>query len=242
MLQIDNMVVDHGRVRALWEVDLVVESGESVALLGADGSGKSTTLGAVCGIYPLADGDIRLDGESIRGRRVREIVSLGIALVPEGRRLWPAMSVLENLEMGAYLPARRPDRAAALERVFDIFPAMREKSSRPAYELSGGQQAMVAIGRALMANPRLLLLDEPFIGMSPLIVQEIKNVLRTARERHGLSMLIVDQDFKRAMEMADRTYVLSNGRTIMAGASKDMQSDPVFIKAFLGLNDDNVMA
>lgn len=242
MLQIDNMVVDHGRVRALWKVDLAIETGESVALLGADGAGKSTTLGAICGIYPLADGDIRLDGESIRGRRVREIVSLGVALVPEGRRLWPAMSVRENLEMGAYLPARRQDRGAALERVFDIFPAMREKSSRPAYELSGGQQAMVAIGRALMANPRLLLLDEPFIGMSPLIVEEIKEVLCAARERHGLSMLIVDQDFKRAMGMANRTYVLSNGRTVMAGASKDMQSDPEFTKAFLGLNDDSVVA
>jgi len=242
VLQIDNMAVDHGRVRALWGVDLVVEAGESVALLGTDGAGKSTTLGAICGIYPLAQGDIRLDGESIRGRRVREIVSLGVVLVPEGRRLWPEMSVLENLEMGAYLPERRRDRAAALERVFDVFPAMREKSSRPAYELSGGQQAMVAIGRALMANPRLLLLDEPFIGMSPLIVQEIKNVLRTARERHGLSMLIVDQDFKRAMDMSERTSVLSNGRTVMAGASKDMQSDPVFTKTFLGLNDDHVGA
>lgn len=242
MLQVENIAVDHGRVRALWSVHLAVKPGESVALLGTDGAGKSTTLGAICGIYPLAEGDIRLDGESIRGRRVRDIVSLGVVLVPEGRRLWPEMSVLENLEMGAYLPARRRDRAAALERVFDVFPAMREKSSRPAYELSGGQQAMVAIGRALMANPRLLLLDEPFIGMSPLIVQEIKNVLRTARERHGLSLLIVDQDFNRAMEMAERTCVLSNGRTVMEGASKDLQSDPVFTKTFLGLNGDHGVA
>lgn len=236
MLRVENITVDHGRVRALWDVDFVVGHGESVALLGTDGAGKSTTLGAICGIYSLALGDILLEGDSIRGRRVRDIVSRGVVLVPEGRRLWPEMSVLENLEMGAYLPARRRDRAAALERVFDVFPAMREKSSRPAYELSGGQQAMVAIGRALMANPRLLLLDEPFIGMSPLIVQEIKKVLRTARERHGLSMLIVDQDFKRAMDMAERTYVLSNGRTVMHGSSKDMLSDPAFTKTFLGLS------
>lgn len=235
MLEVQQLIVEHGRLRALWGVDLQVGAGEVVALVGMDGAGKSTTLGAVAGFHPWIGGSVRFDGQSLARLSVPEIVSRGIVLVPEGRRLWPDMTVRENLEMGAYLPKPRRDLKRNLQRVFSLFPALSEKQSNRAADLSGGQQAMVAIGRALMAEPRLLLLDEPFIGMSPLIVQEVKNALMQARAAVGMAVLIVDQDFRRAMGVSDRMVVIENGRSVLQGSPLDLNGNEEFACRFLGL-------
>ena len=168
LLEVDHLVVEHGRLRALWDVSFAIEEGEQVGLLGANGAGKSTTLGAIVGLYPAAGGDIRFAGESILHKPISAIIARGIVLVPEGRRLFGEMTVRENLEMGAYLPSERKHVNARLDGVFELFPVLREQGIRTsANTLSGGQQQMVAIGRALMSRPRLLLLDEPFIGVAP---------------------------------------------------------------------------
>lgn len=237
MLEIRSVAVDHGRMRAIWDVSLIVPKGESIALIGMDGAGKSTTLGAVSGLYSASQGDILLDGESIRRSRPRDILSRGVVLVPEGRRLWLNMTVRENLEMGAYLPEFRRKLSTNLETVFALFPILKEKSSSPAGELSGGQQAAVAVARALMSSPKVLLLDEPFIGMSPLIVEQLKGSLRAAREQTGITTILVDQDFARAMSITQRSYVLANGRTVMEGSSAELSSNPEFAKTFLGIEE-----
>jgi len=167
MLSLKNLSVDHGALRALWDISLEVGRGEKVGLLGANGAGKSTTMGAIVGLYPKAGGTIHYDGQALDRASTAQTVAGGIALVPEGRHLFPTMSVLENLQMGVYAAASRKDMAASLERVYALFPILRDKAAQNAGELSGGQQQMVAIGRALMSRPRLLLLDEPFIGVAP---------------------------------------------------------------------------
>jgi len=236
MLAIKGVAVDHGRMRAVWDVSLDVAKGQSIALIGMDGAGKSTTLGAISGLYAVSQGDILLDGESIRRCRARDILSRGVVLVPEGRRLWPNMTVRENLEMGVYLPEFRGRLSINLETVFALFPMLEEKSSSPAGELSGGQQAAVAVARALMSSPKVLLLDEPFIGMSPLFVEQLKDSLRTARQRTGVTIILVDQDFVRAMSITQRSYVLVNGRTVMEGSGAELLANPEFAKTFLGID------
>lgn len=237
MLQVQSIAVDHGRIRAVWDVTFEVGQGESIALIGMDGAGKSTTLGAVGGIYPAASGDIILDGESIKGRQAKFVLSRGIVLVPEGRRLWLNMTVRENLEMGAYLPAFRAKLSENLESVFDLFPILKEKASARAGDMSGGQQAVVAVARALMTNPRILMLDEPFIGMSPSIVEQLKHSLASACEKTGVTTILVDQDFVRAMSMTRRSYVLVNGRTVMHGSRAELLTNPQFVETFLGIDE-----
>lgn len=235
LLSVSNIVVEHGRLRALWDVSLEVGAGERVGLLGANGAGKSTTVGAIIGLYPPAGGDIRFDDHAIAGHSPTAIVGQGIALVPEGRRLFTEMTVLENLEMGAYLRAARRTRHESLKRVFALFPILKEKARQNAGELSGGQQQMVAIGRALMARPRLLLLDEPFLGVAPLIVREVTAALRRIAE-DGVGVLLVEQNIHRALDFADRAYVIENGRTALEGMSADLMKDPDFSSKFLGLD------
>lgn len=236
MLQVSSIAVDHGRMRAVWDVSFEVEKGETIALIGMDGSGKSTTLGAVAGIYPVAGGNLVLDGQSIRQQQTRSILSKGVVLVPEGRRLWLNMSVRENLEMGAYLPEFRSRLAENLETALELFPILKEKIASRAGDLSGGQQAVVAVARALMINPKVLMLDEPFIGMSPAIVGQLKESLASACEKTGITTILVDQDFGRAMSMARRSYVLVNGRTVMQGTRAELLSNPQFVEAFLGID------
>lgn len=234
MLDVSDLVVDHGKMRALWGISLSINVGEKVGLLGANGAGKSTTLGAIIGLYPTASGEIRFLGEKISGRQPAQNVASGIALVPEGRRLFPEMSVRENLEMGAYGPAARASLNKTLDYVFDLFPILSAKAQQNAGELSGGQQQMVAIGRALMSKPRLLLLDEPFLGVAPLVIQDVMSALGKVAAT-GVTILLVEQNIHRALDFVDRAYVIENGRSALDGSRDSLMNDPDFGAKFLGL-------
>ena len=234
MLEVSNLAVDHGPLRALWDVSFRIEEGERVALLGANGAGKSTTLGALVGLYRAAEGTILYRNQPLIGRDTADIVEDGIALVPEGRRLFPDMTVRENLQMGAYTRGRRPMVAEGLERCFTLFPVLREKTGQPTGQLSGGQQQMVAIGRALMTRPRLLLLDEPFLGVAPIIIDEVMAALARL-SNDGVTILLVEQNIRRAMDFVARAYVIENGRTVLDGSQETLLGDPNFNSKFLGL-------
>jgi len=234
MLSLTQLAVDHGKLRALWDVSMRVGRGERVGLLGANGAGKSTAMGAIVGLYAVASGGIEFDGAPLLRASTSQTVARGIALVPEGRRLFPGMTVQENLAMGAYAAASRRALDEPLEQVFGLFPILRQKARQNAGELSGGQQQMVAIGRALMSRPRLLLLDEPFIGVAPLLVDEILTALRRIAEQ-GVTMLLVEQNTHRALDFVDRAYVLENGRTVLEGSREALLGDPAFAAKFLGL-------
>ena len=235
MLEVRGLAVDHGQLRALWGIDLDIAKGERVGLLGANGAGKSTTLGAIFGLYQPAEGSIVFEGGAIGGRDPAFNVTAGISLVPEGRRLFPEMRVRENLEMGAYTRINRATVARGLERVFDLFPILEQKANQNAGELSGGQQQMVAIGRALMSNPRLLLLDEPFLGVAPVIIEEVMAALRRLAA-DGTTFLLVEQNIHRALDFVDRAYVIENGRIVMSGSRDGLLGDPQFGNKFLGLD------
>ena len=234
MLEVSQLVVDHGQLRALWDVSFRVDEGERVALLGANGAGKSTTLGALLGLYQSVSGTILYRGQAISGRDTAKNVEDGIALVPEGRRLFSEMTVRENLEMGAYVRSKRGGVTEALQRCYALFPVLREKANQPARQLSGGQQQMVAIGRALMSCPKLLLLDEPFLGVAPIIVDEVIDALLRLSEE-GVTLLLVEQNIHRAMDFASRAYVIENGRTVLEGGRETLLGDPNFNSKFLGL-------
>ena len=234
MLQVTNLAVDHGKLRALWDVTLRVGKGERVGLLGANGAGKSTTLGAVLGIYRAASGSIRFNDAPTTGRSVAANVAAGMALVPEGRRLFSEMSVSENLQMGAFPPSARPKLAAQLDRVYALFPILAERRAQPAGTLSGGQQQMVAIGRALMASLSLMLLDEPFLGVAPVVVDQVMASLRQISDL-GVTIVLVEQNIHRALEFVQRAYVIENGRTVLEGDKTSLTGDPQFTSKFLGL-------
>ena len=234
MLSLKNLSVNHGPLTALWDVSLDVRRGEKVGLLGANGAGKSTTMGAIVGLYPKARGTITYNGQVLERPSTAQTVAGGIAMVPEGRRLFAAMSVLENLEMGVYAVANRKDMAVSLARVYELFPILREKATQNAGELSGGQQQMVAIGRALMSRPRLLLLDEPFIGVAPKLIDEILSALHSIAAE-GVTMILVEQNTHRALDFVDRAYVIENGHTVLEGSREQLLADPTFAAKFLGL-------
>jgi branched-chain amino acid transport system ATP-binding protein len=212
-----------------------VVAGERVGILGANGAGKSTTLGAIMGLYHPLRGDIRLDGESIAGRSPSECVARGLALVPEGRRLFPEMTVRENLEMGAFLPGPRRHLTNTIESVHSLFPILKEKTWQAAGELSGGQQQMVAIGRALMTRPRLLLLDEPFLGVAPLLIGEVMEALGRIADG-GVTIVLVEQNIHRALDFVNRAYVIETGRTVLEGTRDTLLDDKSFSNKFLGLD------
>lgn len=234
MLLVSNLMVDHGELRALWDVSFRVEQGERVALLGANGAGKSTTLGSIIGLCRPAGGTISYCGSSIGGRDTADNVENGIALVPEGRRLFPNMTVRENLEMGAYVRSKRRAVAEAIEHCYTLFPVLKEKASQPAGQLSGGQQQMVAIGRALMSRPKMLLLDEPFLGVAPIIIEEVMAAFQRLSDE-GVTLLLVEQNIHRAMDFVARAYVIENGRTVLEGTRETLLGDPNFKTKFLGL-------
>jgi branched-chain amino acid transport system ATP-binding protein len=234
MLEVANIMVDHGKLRALWDVSLSVRQGERVALLGANGAGKSTTIGAIVGLYPLTGGSIQYDGKPMARFDTADTVAGGIALVPEGRRLFGGMSVQENLAMGAYTRHARPKLDESLEKAFNLFPILKEKRHQNAGELSGGQQQQVAIARALMSSPRMLLLDEPFIGVAPKVIEEILVALRRICSE-GVTMLLVEQNIHRALAFAARAYVIENGRTVLEGDRETLLGNPAFSDKFLGL-------
>src|SRR2546426_11234559 len=216
---------------AVRDVSLSVGVGEVVALIGGNGAGKTTTLRAITGLLPLRRGRIELDGERIDGRAPSEVVARGIAHVPEGRQLFPTLSVRDNLELGA---RDRAGRAAGLDSVFALFPRLRERERQLAGTLSGGEQQMCAIRRGLMARPRLLLLDEPSLGLAPVAVKLIFETLRRVNDA-GTTLLLVEQNVPRALQLSHRGYVLENGRIALAGARADLLADPHVKQAYLGL-------
>jgi branched-chain amino acid transport system ATP-binding protein len=231
LLQIEGLHVAYGRIRALRGVDLYVDEGETVALLGGNGAGKTTTLRTVSGLLTPVAGSITFDGRRIDGLRPHEVVGLGVGHVPEGRRIFPRMSVHENLAMGAY--RRRGDLSSDIDRVFSLFPVLAERRNQSGGTLSGGEQQMLAIGRALMGQPRLLLLDEPSMGLAPLIVERIFDIIREINAQ-GTTVLLVEQNAAQALRLADRGYVLETGEIVMSDAAAALLSDARVRAAYLG--------
>jgi branched-chain amino acid transport system ATP-binding protein len=234
LLEVRDLQAAYGRVTALWDVSFDVDEGQVVALLGSNGSGKTTTLRTISGLLPAASGSVHFAGRDITHARSDQIVELGIIHVPEARQLWPRMSVRENLELGAYSPKARLKRADSLERVFGLFPRLRERRNQAAGTLSGGERQMCALGRGLMGLPRLLMLDEPSLGLAPRLVSEMFETLRLLREQ-GLTVLLVEQNVHQALELADTGYVLETGRLVLSGPSQQLLADPLVRSAYLGV-------
>ncbi len=233
MLRLDGIEAGYGDVVAVRAVSLEVRAGEIVALIGGNGAGKTTTLRAISGLLPLRQGHVELDGRRISGLGSPAIVAAGIAHVPEGRQLFPTMTVLENLELGARTPESRARRAETLTRTFELFPRLAERQRQLAGTLSGGEQQMVAIGRALMARPRLLMLDEPSLGLAPVVVASIFANL-TAINRDGLTILLVEQNVLRALRLCHRAYVIENGTVTLSGPGATLLTDERIKRAYLG--------
>ncbi len=235
MLRIRNLYAYYGPVTALSGVTLHVRAGEIVALIGANGAGKTTLLNAVAGLV-RREGEITSGGRSLMAAAPEELVALGVALVPEGRQLFAPMSVADNLELGAYRRHRRDKKEAIagdLERVFRLFPRLKERLEQRAGTLSGGEQQMLAIARALMARPKLLLLDEPSLGLAPIVVEAIMSTLAQLRDE-GLTVLLVEQNARAALKIADRAYVLETGRIILSGPARELLADRQVTRAYLG--------
>jgi branched-chain amino acid transport system ATP-binding protein len=234
MLEISDLSARYGAIAALDRVSLRIEAGKVVSLLGSNGAGKSTLLGCITSSVPCRmQGSIRLDGEDILGLSTDAIISRGIVLVPEGRQLFPELTVEENLRMGAYGFDRGRKWRADLERVYALFPRLVERRRQVAATLSGGEQQMVAIGRAMMARPRMVLLDEPSLGLAPLLVREIFNLIRDINEQ-SVTVMLVEQNARQALRIADFAYVLEKGRMTGSGPAAELAKDPHVISAYLG--------
>ena len=233
MLEVRDLVAGYGGVPILRGLSLDVQPGEIVAVLGANGVGKTTLNRAISGLLGTTSGSVRFDGAPVSGLSAPDIVAAGLIHVPEGRKIFPNMSVRENLELGSYRRARA-NRAANLERAFGIFPRLKERTGQFAGTLSGGEQQMLAIGRGLMAEPRLIIMDEPSLGLSPLLVEEMFTLIaRIAAE--GLAVMLVEQNVVQSLELASRAYVLENGAVVMAGNANDLSRDPRLMKTYLGM-------
>ena len=233
MLEAARLQVAYGDATALWDVSLEVREGELVAVVGPNGSGKTTLINAIAGLLPVRSGTLRFGGEDLTRLAPHEVSSRGIATVPEGRRLFTGMTVEENLEIGCYAPSGRAAHRERLERVYLIFPVLRARRRQLAGTLSGGEQQMAAIGRALMAGPRLLLLDEPSLGLAPAIVDRVFDVI-VELHRAGTAMLLVEQSVAKALAVADRAYVLSEGRIVSSGPPAQLLVEPHIRSAYLG--------
>jgi branched-chain amino acid transport system ATP-binding protein len=233
LLRVETLRAGYGPIDVLHDVSLAVEAGEVVALIGANGAGKTTTLMTVSGIVPARSGTVAFDGHDLRARKAHEIVRLGLAQSPEGRKIFPRLTVLENLQMGAYTRTDKAGVADDLEKAFDRFPILRERKHQPGGLLSGGQQQMLAIARALMARPKLLLLDEPSLGLAPQVVAQIFDVIRDLN-RAGVSVLLVEQNARMALKVAHRGYVLEAGRVAFTDKADVLLSDPRIRAAYLG--------
>ena len=231
LLALERLEVSYGGIRAVKGIDIAVEPGELVCLIGANGAGKTTTLRAITGLVPPAGGRIRYDGEDITGWRVHKIARRGLALVPEGRGVFAQLTIEENLAMGAY--ARSGDVSADFERSFTLFPRLKERRRQTAGTLSGGEQQMLAIARALMSRPKLLLLDEPSMGLAPLMVEKIFDVIR-AIAAEGVTMLLVEQNARLALEVSRRAYVLEGGLVALSGEAGALLHDPRIRESYLG--------
>ena len=233
MYEVANVAVNYGAAAAVSDVNLRIDAGELVVVVGPNGAGKSTLINALAGLHPVASGRLLVEGRDITHEAPHRFCERGIAIVPEGRRLFVNLSVRENLELGSYRAAARKSRADSLRRVCALFPVLAEKMDAPAGALSGGQQQMVAIGRALMARPRFLLLDEPSLGLSPLIVRDLFRAIQEINAE-GVAVLLVEQNVAAALEVARRAYVLEEGRIVAEGESQQLVSQPHIRKAYLG--------
>ena len=233
MLEVQSLHAGYGQMKVLQGVDLNIQQGEIVALLGSNGAGKSTLNNNISGIYTPTAGAILLEGEDITGLRSEQVVQKGIIHVPEGRSIFPNISVRENLELGSYLRGQQ-NRKANLDRVVDVFPRLQERFSQLAGTLSGGEQQMLAIGRGMMAEPRLMILDEPSLGLSPLLVEEMFGLIQNLNKT-GLSFFLVEQNVMQSLEIANRAYVIENGKIVLSGNTDALLNDPELKKSYLGV-------
>ena len=233
LLKISGLQVAYGGIKAVKGVDLHVNEGELVTLIGSNGAGKTTTMKAITGSLPMADGDIEYLGKSIKGKGAWDLVKDGLAMVPEGRGVFARMTIIENLQMGAYIRNDKSEIAADMEKMFTIFPRLRERKDQLAGTMSGGEQQMLAMGRALMSRPKVLLLDEPSMGLSPIMVDKIFEVVRDVFAQ-GVTILLVEQNASRALGIADRGYVMESGAVTMSGQAKELLNDPRVRAAYLG--------
>lgn len=236
MLEARGLSVAYGDAPALWDVSVAVRSGELVSVVGPNGAGKTTLVNAIAGLLPIRGGVLRLDGIDVTHAPARDMCGRGVAIIPEGRKLFSGMSVEENLEIGCYRRAARRFRVESLERVYGLFPILRERRLQAGGTLSGGQQQMLAIGRALMARPRLLLVDEPSLGLSPMIVEQVFEVIRTVHAE-GVSVLLIEQNAARALALAGRAYVMEGGRIVSEGAPDELLAQPHIREAYLGADE-----
>jgi branched-chain amino acid transport system ATP-binding protein len=234
MLEVKSISTFYGKIQALWDVSFEVNEREIIALVGANGAGKTTLLNTITGIVRPASGSVRFMGHRLDGEEPASIVERGISQVPEGGRLFPDMTVQENLEMGAYLSHAWEQKEETMKQVYQIFPILKEREKQVARTLSGGEKQMVAIGRGIMSRPKLALLDEPSYGLAPRLVLEMFRVIRLLRE-HKITVLIVEQNVKQSLEMADRAYVMENGRVVLEGESGELLENDYVRKAYLGL-------
>ncbi len=233
LLEAQNLEAQYGWTKVLHGLGFAVEAGGITAILGANGAGKTTTLRAVCGMVKTA-GTVSFQGQRIDGKATEDIVRLGIAHAPEGRGTFMHLSVEENLRLGAYIQSDRAAIAADFERVYQYFPVLDQRQRQQAGTLSGGEQQMLAVARALMSRPRLLLLDEPSLGLAPLVTREIFRIVRTINKEQGVSVLLVEQNASMALELADHAYLLETGRVVMSGPSADLQRDDSIRRSYLG--------
>jgi branched-chain amino acid transport system ATP-binding protein len=233
LLKVSGLKVAYGGIQAVKGVDFEVRAGELVTLIGSNGAGKTTTMKAITGLLPLKDGEIQYMGQSIRGRGPWDLVRQGLAMVPEGRGVFTRMSITENLQMGAHIRSDKAGIAEDMERVFATFPRLKERRDQLAGTMSGGEQQMLAMGRALMSRPKVLLMDEPSMGLSPIMVDKIFEVVREVHGQ-GVTILLVEQNASRALEIADRGYVMESGVISMSGNAREMLNDPKVRAAYLG--------
>jgi len=234
MLAVNNIDTRYGKIQALWAVSLRINDKEIVALVGSNGAGKTTLLNTISGLLHPASGSIEFLGTRIDGLRSHAIVELGISHIPEGRKLFPDMSVRENLEMGAYTKRAWKQKRKTLDKVYQLFPILKARQGQLASTLSGGEQQMVAMGRGLMSQPRLCIIDEPSSGLAPLIVDEIFGITQGLRDQ-GIAIFLIEQNVQQTLEIADRAYVLENGRVILEGSSNVLLEEELIRKAYLGL-------
>ncbi len=233
MLKIKGLQVNYGGIQAVKGVDMEVRQGELVTLIGANGAGKTTTMKAITGLKPYSAGDIEYDGQSIKGVPPHELLKRGLAMVPEGRGIFARMSIIENMQMGAYLRNDNEQIKKDVERMFGFFPRLKERATQLAGTLAGGEQLMLAMSRAILSKPKLLLLDEPSMGLSPIMVEKIFEVVREI-SKEGITVLLVEQNARLALQAADRGYVMDSGTVTMEGDAKQMLDDPKVRAAYLG--------
>ena len=234
ILKIDNINVFHGSFQALWDVSLEVRKGEILALIGANTAGKSTLLDTISGLLHPERGSIVFDGHDITQLDPHKIVDLGITQIPEGRRIFPEMSVMANLVMGSHTPRARAHRQKNLKRIFELFPRLEERKKQIAKTLSGGEQQMLVISRGLMSEPKLMLIDEMSLGLAPIVVNELFKILEEIRST-GITILFVEQNVRKSIEEADRAYILENGKVVMSGDSSELQEEDKIKKAYFGI-------